>query len=218
MKERRIILDTETTGIGAGHKIIEIGAIEVINGQKTGNIFHKQLNPEREIDEGATKVHGKTYAMLKDKPLFKDIYEEFLDFIAESEIVAHNAPFDINFINYELSLVGYSNIANEITDTLVLARKYFPGEGASLDALCKKYGIDNSSRTFHGALLDADLLAEVFAIMIDEIAKKGVFDYRLKKDERVHVIKRSANFGVRKFVLSEEEMAKHKEFLKSIGF
>ena len=218
MKERRIIFDTETTGIGTGHRVIEIGAVEVINGKKTGNIFHKQLNPEREVDEGATKVHGKTYAMLKDKPLFKDVYEEFLEFIAESELVAHNAPFDINFINYELGLVGAAGMRNEVTDTLVLARKYFPGEPASLDALCKKYGIDNSSRTFHGALLDADLLTEVFVIMIEEIAKKGVFDYRQKKDERVHIIKRSANFGVRKFVLSEEEMAKHKEFLKSIGF
>lgn len=218
MEERRIILDTETTGIGSGHKIIEVGCVELVGQKKTGRVFHYQLNPEREVDEGAFKVHGKTYEMLKDKPLFKDIYTEFLEFIGDSEIVAHNAPFDINFINYELGLVGVSPIANEITDTLILARKYFAGEPASLDALCKKYGIDNSFRVLHGALLDADLLADVFVIMIAEIFKKGVFDYRQKKNERVHVIKRSANFGVRKFVISDEEMQKHKDFLKSIGF
>lgn len=218
MEGRIVILDTETTGIGAGHKIIEIGCVEIINGKKTENIFHCQLNPEREIDEGATRVHGKTYDMLKDKPLFAEIKNKFLEFLGDSEIVAHNAPFDINFINSELNAVQSANITNEITDTLILARKYFPGEGASLDALCKKFGIDNSFRTLHGALLDADLLADVFIIMISELKMKGIFDYKQKKNERVHVIQRSANFGVRKFPITSEDLEKHKEFLKSIGF
>lgn len=168
---RQIVLDTETTGLEPrlGHRIIEIGCVEIVDRRITGNNYHQYINPEREIDEGAVEVHGITTAFLADKPLFKDVVDDFLNFIRGAELVIHNAPFDVGFIDHELSQVKQeSNHVDKICtvlDTLVLARKMHPGQKNNLDALCKRYDIDNSQRDLHGALLDAEILAETYLAM-----------------------------------------------------
>ena len=166
---RYIVLDTETTGLDPddGHKIIEIGCIEILNRSVTSNTFHKYINPNREIDIEASKIHGLTYNNLKDKPLFEEIYEEFSDYISDSPIIIHNAPFDIGFLKKEYSDLSESVnfFDNEIIDSLKMARKISPGKKNTLDALCERYAIDNSDRTLHGALLDAKLLAYVYLKM-----------------------------------------------------
>lgn len=168
---RQIVLDTETTGLepAQGHRIIEIGCVELLNRQLTGNTFHQYLQPDREIDEGAIEVHGITNEFLQDKPRFGDILEEFLTFLGDAELVIHNAPFDVGFINHELRLQKHalSDITQRcpVVDTLVLAREIHPGQRNSLDALCKRYEIDNSQRELHGALLDAEILADVYLTM-----------------------------------------------------
>lgn len=168
---RQIILDTETTGINPkeGHRIIEIGCVEMINRRLTSNRFHVYLNPDREIDAGAIEVHGISNAFLKDKPHFVDIADDFMAFIAGAELIIHNAPFDVGFINHELSLLGRGETALDshctVMDTLTYARQKHPGARNSLDALCKRYGIDNSHRELHGALLDAEILADVYLLM-----------------------------------------------------
>tara|TARA_Y100001936_G_scaffold61624_1_gene60623 strand:- start:5335 stop:5982 length:648 start_codon:yes stop_codon:yes gene_type:complete len=166
---RYIVLDTETTGLDPddGHKIIEIGCIEILNRSVTSNTFHKYINPNREIDIEASKIHGLTYNNLKDKPLFEEIYEEFSDYICDSPIIIHNAPFDIGFLKKEYSDLSktVNFFDNEIIDSLKMARKISPGKKNTLDALCERYAIDNSDRTLHGALLDAKLLAYVYLKM-----------------------------------------------------
>jgi len=166
---RYVVLDTETTGLDPddGHKIIEIGCIEILNRSVTNNTFHKYINPNREIDIEASKIHGLTYNKLKDKPLFEEIYQEFSDYISDSPIIIHNAPFDIGFLKKEyLDLSKTVNFFdNEIIDSLKMARKISPGKKNTLDALCERYAIDNSDRTLHGALLDAKLLAFVYLKM-----------------------------------------------------
>ncbi len=161
---RYICLDTETTGtlVRQGHRVIEIGCVEIINGSVTGKEYRTLLNPERAIDKEAEAVHGITLASVKSAPKFSAVAEEFLSFINNAVLVIHNAPFDTSFINNELQIAGLSNIENEVIDTLVLARKNYIGERASLDALCNKFAIDKTSRTLHGALLDAQLLSHVF--------------------------------------------------------
>lgn len=162
---REIVLDTETTGIdpSAGHRIIEIGALELFNQSPTGEQFHIYINPEREIDAGAVNVHGLTEAFLADKPVFADVAAGFLEFIAGSKLVIHNAPFDMGFINAELARLGMAALPmDRAVDTLTMARRKFPGAQASLDALCRRFEIDNSHRDLHGALVDADLLASVY--------------------------------------------------------
>ena len=163
---RHIVLDTETTGLDpdGGHKIIEIGCIEIINRKVTDNTFHKYINPLREIDIEASKVHGLTASNLSDKPVFCDIYEEFLEYIADSPLIIHNAPFDIGFLKKEFDYLKRTDnfIKNEIIDSLKLARKISPGKKNTLDALCERYSVDNSDRNLHGALLDARLLAYVY--------------------------------------------------------
>ena len=163
---RYIVLDTETTGLDPddGHKIIEIGCIEIINRKVTDNTFHKYINPLREIDIEASKVHGLTASNLSDKPLFNDIYDEFVSYISDSPLIIHNAPFDMGFLKKEFNYLERINgfINNEIIDSLKLARKISPGKKNTLDALCDRYSIDNSDRNFHGALLDARLLAHVY--------------------------------------------------------
>lgn len=165
---RQIVLDTETTGLETqqGHRLIEIGCIEVINRRATGNRFHQYLNPDREIDEGAQAVHGISTEFLADKPRFADIASELMAFLDGAELVIHNAAFDIGFINHELKLLGpeHGRIEDRCTvlDTLALARKMHPGQKNSLDALCKRYFIDNSHRELHGALLDAEILLDVY--------------------------------------------------------
>lgn len=168
---RQIIIDTETTGLEPekGHRVIEIGCVELVNRQFTGNNFHYYLNPQREVEAEALAVHGITNDFLSSKPLFASINDEFLSYITDAELIAHNAEFDIGFLNSEIQLVDknaktISNYAS-IFDTLSLARKMFPGQRNSLDALCKRYKIDLSGRKLHGALLDAQLLAEVFLLM-----------------------------------------------------
>lgn len=167
---RQIFLDTETTGLypAQGHRIIEIAALEVINRRPTRNNFHKYLNPDREIDPGAQEVHGITLEFLQDKPRFNEIAAEFLDFIADAELIIHNAPFDVGFINMELGKIEQQPIekfAAKITDTLKMAKDTRPGQRNNLDALCRHFGINNAKRTLHGALLDAELLAEVYMAM-----------------------------------------------------
>ena len=162
---RQIFLDTETTGLdpNQGHRIIEIAAIEMNNRQLTQNYYHTYLNPERDIDSAAQEVHGITLEFLQDKPLFKNVASEFLNFIKDSEIIIHNAPFDVGFINMELGKISFDKLeahAFSIFDTLKLAKEIRPGQRNNLDALCKAYGVDNTSRAFHGALLDAELLCE----------------------------------------------------------
>ncbi|NTS77639.1 DNA polymerase III subunit epsilon [Catenovulum sp. SM1970] len=172
---RQIILDTETTGMNQGsgpvyqdHRIIEIGCVEVINRRLTGNNFHVYIKPDRMVDPEAMEVHGITDEFLADKPSFADVGPEFLDYIRGAEIVAHNASFDVSFMDHEFNLeklgVQTSDIC-QVTDSLAMAKKLFPGQRNSLDALCKRYGIDNSHRTLHGALLDAEILADVYLLM-----------------------------------------------------
>lgn len=171
---RQIIFDTETTGLSTreGHRVIEIGCVEMINRKITGNNFHYYLNPNREIDEDSIKVHGLTKQFLANKPSFGHIINEFIDYVQGAELIAHNASFDVDFINYEFSLqqdklgklIKITDIAS-ITDTLVLAKKMHPGQRNSLDALCKRYSVDNTERNLHGALLDSLLLAKVYLAM-----------------------------------------------------
>lgn len=167
---RQIVLDTETTGIGVeqGHRLIEIGCIEMIDRRLTGRHFHHYLQPDREIDAEAQKVHGISLEFLQDKPRFPEIAADFLDFVRDAELIIHNAPFDVGFLNAELRHIGGFDALEAyctITDTLEMARRKHPGLRNSLDALCKRYGIDNSNRTLHGALLDASILAEVYLAM-----------------------------------------------------
>jgi DNA polymerase III subunit epsilon len=167
---RQIFLDTETTGLdpAQGHRIIEVAAVEVVNRRFTGNRYHSYLNPDRDIDAGAQAVHGISIERLQGEPHFADIAREFLDFIAGAELVIHNAPFDIGFLNRELGLLELGTVGevcDNIVDTLKMAKDLHPGQRNNLDALCKRYFVDNSNRTLHGALLDAELLADVYMAM-----------------------------------------------------
>lgn len=167
---RQIFLDTETTGLypAQGHRIIEIAAVEMVNRRPTNNHYHVYINPDREIDAGAQEVHGITLEFLQDKPKFEAIVHEFIAFIGDAELIIHNAPFDVAFLNAELGRMGLQpleSFSGKITDTLKMAKEARPGQRNNLDALCKHYGIDNSKRTLHGALLDAELLAEVYMSM-----------------------------------------------------
>lgn len=166
---REIVLDTETTGLDPshGHRLVEIGCVELINYVPSGRIFHTHINPEREIPEEAYNVHGLSYDFLKDHPLFKDVVHSFLDFIEDAPLVIHNAKFDMKFLNAELKGLGLPELPfSRAIDTLAMARRQFPGSPASLDALCKKWDIDNKAREKHGALLDAELLAQVYLELI----------------------------------------------------
>lgn len=168
---RQLVLDTETTGLEPelGHRVIEIGCVEIVGRRLTGHSFHTYINPERDIDEGAIEVHGLTREKLATEPRFAEVVDGFLNFVRGAEVIIHNAPFDIGFLDYELSLLpeppgGMAQLC-EITDSLTLARRRHPGQRNSLDALCRRYDIDNSQRTLHGALLDAEILAEVYLAM-----------------------------------------------------
>lgn len=184
---RKIILDTETTGLDPrqGHRIIEIAAVEMVNRRLTKNHFHQYVNPQREIDAGAQQVHGISLEFLQDKPLFRDIAKDFLEFVSGAELVIHNAPFDIGFINSELKLLGMEMIEARcpvVIDTLKMAKELHPGQKNNLDALCRRYQVDNTNRTLHGALVDTELLAEVYlgmtrgqeSLIIEETIESGV--------------------------------------------
>jgi DNA polymerase-3 subunit epsilon len=184
---RQVVLDTETTGLDweRGHRIIEIGCVEILNRRKTDDNFHCYINPEREVDEAAQEVHGMSLQDLADKPLFADVAQSFLDYIGDAELIIHNASFDVGFLDNELQMAGRDEAKllsnNQVLDTLTLARQMHPGQRNSLDALCKRYGVDNSRRDLHGALLDARLLADVYlaltggqgALSLDESADTG---------------------------------------------
>ncbi|HIA08691.1 MAG TPA: DNA polymerase III subunit epsilon [Chromatiaceae bacterium] len=168
---RQVVLDTETTGLdpSQGHRIIEIGCVEIVNRHVTRNHYHQYINPQRDIDAGAMEVHGISTEMLADKPLFAEIADDFLNYIRDAELIIHNAPFDVGFLDHELKRIKaarpLTKVCSGVIDTLVFARKLHPGQRNSLDALCKRYGVDNSQRDLHGALLDAEILADVYLTM-----------------------------------------------------
>ena len=211
MKE--IVLDTETTGISVkeGHRIVEIGCIELENLIPTKNKFHYYLNPERKVSEKAFEVHGYTDQFLSKQKKFNEIVGEFLEFIKNKRLIIHNAEFDLAHLNNELSLMGEKNLKNEIIDTLILARNKYPGSPGSLDALCKRYRIDNSRRTKHTALIDCDLLAKVYVNLIDQ--KEPTLNFQNSDQELSKKI--NSNFDYFKKVVkpSEEELSNHKNYL-----
>ena len=212
MKE--IVLDTETTGISIkeGHRIVEIGCIELENLIPTQKKFHCYLDPERKVSEKALEIHGYTDDFLAKQKKFKDICEEFLDFIKNKRLIIHNAEFDLGHLNNELSIFGKKKINNEIIDTLVLARDKFPGSPVSLDALCKRYRVDNSKRTQHTALVDCDLLAKVYINLIDQ--KEPTLNFQSQDED----LKEKNNTIVKYFKKvispSDNEIQKHNEYLK----
>ena len=212
MKE--VVLDTETTGISVkdGHRIVEIGCIELDNLIPTEKKFHSYLNPERKVSEKALEVHGYDDNFLSDKKKFREIVDEFLSFIEGKKLIIHNAEFDLAHLNHELELLGKKKIKNEIVDTLILARNKFPGSSISLDALCKRYRIDNSKRTQHTALIDCDLLAKVYINLIDQ--KEPTLNFK-NRDEKIKDIKKENILYFKKIVVpSDDELKKHKEFIK----
>ena len=212
MKE--IVLDTETTGISVkeGHRIVEIGCIELEDLIPTKNKFHCYLNPERKVSEKAFEIHGYTDQFLSDKKKFREIENEFLNFIDGKRLIIHNADFDISHLNNELSLLGKKKLSNQIVDTLVLAREKHPGSGVSLDALCKRYNIDNSKRTHHTALIDCELLSKVYINLIDQ--KEPKLNFRNEGDQLIE--KNNFNVSYFKKVISPtpDEIVKHQEYLK----
>ena len=212
MKE--IVLDTGTTGISVkeGHRIVEIGCIELNNLIPTKNKFHCYLNPERKVSEKAFEVHGYSDDFLSKQKKFKEIVEEFLNFIDGKKLVIHNAEFDIAHLNHELKLLGKNELKNEVTDTLTLARDKFPGSPISLDALCKRYRIDNSKRVQHTALIDCDLLAKVYINLIDQ--KEPTLDFQ-KLDDKLEFSEKANILYIKKVIKpTDDELKKHKEFLK----
>ena len=215
---REIVFDTETTGLSPqeGDKLVEIGAVELINHMPTGRTYHQYINPERDVPEEVVKVHGLTYDFLKKYPKLHEIAQDFIDFVGDDGIlVAHNASFDINFINYEFKHKGFPTYPqSRVIDTLEIAREKFPGARNNLDALCRRFNIDNSARTKHGALLDAELLSEVYLELL------GGAEPTMKLDAEV-VSERKAEQGqtsrvyrqARNFPLSEQELQEHEKFL-----
>tara|TARA_B100001109_G_scaffold227594_1_gene202335 strand:- start:393 stop:1055 length:663 start_codon:yes stop_codon:yes gene_type:complete len=213
MKE--VVLDTETTGISIkeGHRIVEIGCIELENLIPTKNKFHCYLNPERKVSEKALEVHGYTDEFLAAQKKFSDIGEQFLEFIKNKRLIIHNADFDLGHLNNELAILGKKKIENEIVDTLILARDKFPGSPVSLDALCKRYRVDNSRRTQHTALVDCDLLAKVYINLIDQ--KEPTLNFQ--SEEVTIKQKNNTNTNYYKKVVepTDEELKKHREYLKN---
>ena len=216
---RQIVLDTETTGLNArsGDRIIEIGCVEMVNRRLTGNNFHYYINPERDSDPGALAVHGLTTEFLSDKPKFAEIADELCEFVKDAEIIIHNAPFDLGFLDAEFERLGkprFAELVLKVTDTLVQAKELYPGKRNSLDALCERYGISNAHRTLHGALLDSELLAEVYLAMT-----RG--QDSLTMDLQVDAAGGAAGAGVamaKILVLAptEEELAEHEALLQGL--
>lgn len=227
---RHIVLDTETTGLSAkdGHRIIEIGAVEMINLSLTGQSLHLYINPERDIDAGAEEVHGLSSEFLADKPVFAEILTEFIDFIGDDILVIHNAPFDIGFLNAELSRCGRPPLSmDRVVDTLPLARQKFPGAQASLDALCRRFGVDNTHRDLHGALIDADLLAAVYVelqggrqpgLQLDNDADPQPQQDTAKDDTDLSgfILSNKPVRPARSFALPEQEAADHQKLIDRI--
>lgn len=222
---RQVVLDTETTGleVSQGHRIIEIGGVELINRRLTGKHFHQYLNPHREIDAGAQEVHGITSEFLADKPSFEDVADQFLEFIRGAELIIHNAPFDIAFIDSEFKMLtqNYSPVREicGVVDTVVMARKKHPGQKNNLDALCKRYGVDNSQRELHGALLDAEILADVYLAMTGgqtALSLDGA-ENNSGAEEKLEIAAISADRKPLKVIKATPvELAAHEEQLKRI--
>lgn len=220
---REIALDTETTGLDpkGGHRIVEIGLVEMVNRVRTGNTYHVYINPERDMPEAAQAVHGLSNDFLSDKPLFKDVAEGFMDFVKEDRLVIHNAQFDMKFINWELAALDMPEIPNDQAFcTLVFARKKFPGAPASLDALCRRFNIDNSARELHGALLDAELLADMYLELMG--GSQTIMELGGKKSGAAASSSTDAQgnqkiLEARAFKPSEEEEAAHAKFLEKAG-
>lgn len=216
---RQIVLDTETTGLEPelGHRVIELGAVELLNRRPTGRHFHHYLNPDRESDEAALRVHGIANEFLLDKPRFREIAADFLEYVAGAELIIHNALFDIGFLNHELKLIGLPPVTEccaSVTDTLRLARELHPGKRNGLDALCERYQIDNSARTLHGALLDAQLLAEVYLAMT-----RGQESLIIELDEpRAHADEAQFDAPLELVVLeaNDQELAAHAAYLEDV--
>lgn len=228
--QRIVVLDTETTGMNTdggasylGHNIIEIGAVEIINRRLTGRTFHVYIKPPRLIDEEATAVHGITDEMVKDKPTFAEIADEFIEFIKGAELVIHNAPFDVGFMDYEFSFLKQPPLKTDeicvVTDSLKLARQMYPGKRNNLDALCDRLGIDNSKRVLHGALLDAEILADVYLVMTGGqltlwAEEKGSGANAITQNVLQDYSQREVVSGLAQIALSEEETKAHKEYLE----
>ena len=214
-----VILDTETTGLSitAKHKIVEIGCIELNNLIPTNNVFHKYINPERPVSEDAYKVHGYSDEFLSDKETFLEISNEFLNFIKNKKIIIHNAPFDLSFLNYELRLINQKAIDKKnIIDTLEIARSKYPGSQNSLDALCKRFNIDNSNREKHSALVDCQLLREVYINLLGQKEPKLDLENNEITDSKSNYQFKKNNFTQRKIIkINEEELKNHKIYLKS---
>ena len=213
MKE--IVLDTETTGISIkeGHRIVEIGCIELDNLIPTQRKFHSYLNPERRVSEKALEIHGYADNFLSEQKKFKEVVEEFLSFIEGKRLIIHNAEFDMAHLNHELEILGKGKLNNEVIDTLLLARDKFPGSSISLDALCKKYRIDNSKRVQHTALIDCDLLAKVYINLIDQ--KEPTLNFKYQESKSQDLKNRNILYFKKIIKPTDEELAQHKNFLKS---
>jgi len=212
MKE--IILDTETTGLSVkdGHRVVEIGCVELDNLLPTNNRFHCYLNPERKVSEKALEVHGYTDEFLSSKKKFKEVVDDFLLFIKDKKLIIHNAEFDLGHLNQELKLAGKEKIKNEVVDTLALARDKFPGSSISLDALCKRYKIDNSKRTQHTALVDCDLLAKVYINLIDQ--KEPTLDFQKSESTSKDQRKEKVLYFKKVIKPTSAEIENHKKYLK----
>ena len=213
MKE--IVLDTETTGISVkeGHRIVEIGCIELDNLVPTKNKFHCYLNPDRKVSQKAFEVHGYSDDFLSKQKKFLEIADEFLEFIKNKKIIIHNAEFDLSHLNNELKIIGKKEINNEIIDTLILARDKFPGSPSNLDALCKRYRIDNSRRVKHTALVDCDLLAKVYINLIDQ--KEPTLNFSIEEKTSKQSVNEKINYFKKVILPTKEELQKHNDFLKS---
>ena len=213
MKE--IVLDTETTGLSTqeGHRIVEIGCIELDNLVPTEKKFHCYLNPGRKVSEKALEVHGYTDEFLSDKQKFSEVANKFLSFIKDKKLIIHNAVFDLSHLNNELKILGKEILNNEVVDTLTLAREKFPGSAINLDALCKKYRIDNSKRTQHTALIDCELLAKVYINLIDQ--KEPTLNFQNLDKNETGIINRNISYFKKVVELSSEEKSKHHQYLKT---
>jgi DNA polymerase III subunit epsilon len=219
---RQIFLDTETTGLypDQGHRIIEIAAVEMLNRRPTKRHFHLYINPEREIDAGAQEVHGISLEFLQDKPLFAQIANDFIEFIRGAELIIHNAPFDVGFLNMELSRLGMDPLASFISgviDTLKMAKEMRPGQRNNLDALCRHFGIDNSQRTLHGALLDAELLADVY-IAMTRGQESLLMELSTPEQQSTAQSQIEVDFSaLKRLQPSEEELASHQQYIASLS-
>ena len=213
MKE--VVLDTETTGISVkeGHRLVEIGCIELDDLIPTKNRFHCYLNPERKVSEKALEVHGYTDEFLATQKKFIDVVEKFLEFIKDKRLIIHNAEFDLGHLNNELAILGKKKLDNKIVDTLILARDKFPGSPVSLDALCKRYRVDNSKRTQHTALIDCDLLAKVYINLIDQ--KEPTLNFQNEEIKNNQKNNTAINYFKKIVLPTTEELKKHKEYLKN---